>query len=67
MNTNHYNTMGSDSKTLGCGISQKPVRAFSVVSNSSQPYELQPTRLLCPWNFPGKNITVGCQFLLQGA
>ena len=25
-----------------------------------------PTRLLCPWNFPGKNIGVGCHFLLQG-
>ena len=23
-------------------------------------------RLLCPWNFPGKNIGVGCHFLLQG-
>ena len=22
--------------------------------------------LLCPWNFPGKNTGVGCQFLLQG-
>ena len=27
---------------------------------------LQPTRLLCPWNFPGKNTGVGCYFLLQG-
>ena len=25
-----------------------------------------PTRLLCPWNFPGKNTGVGCHFLLQG-
>ena len=25
----------------------------------------KPTRLLCPWNFPGKNIGVGCHFLLQ--
>ena len=25
-----------------------------------------PTRLLCPWNFPGKNIGVGGHFLLQG-
>ena len=25
-----------------------------------------PARLLCPWNFPGKNIGVGCHFLLQG-
>ena len=23
-------------------------------------------RLLCPWNFPGKNTGVGCYFLLQG-
>ena len=26
---------------------------------------VEPTRLLCPWNFPGKNIGVGCHFLLQ--
>ena len=26
----------------------------------------QPTRLLCPWNFPGKNTGVGCHFLFQG-
>ena len=25
-----------------------------------------PTRLLCPWEFPGKNTGVGCHFLLQG-
>ena len=24
------------------------------------------TRLCCPWDFPGKNIRVGCHFLLQG-
>ena len=38
----------------------------SVVSNSLRPHGLQPTRLLCPWNFPGKNTGVGCHFLLQG-
>ena len=27
---------------------------------------LQPTRLLCPWNFSGKNTRVGCHSLLQG-
>ena len=32
-----------------------------------QPQELQPARLLCPWDFPGKNTRVGCQFLLQGS
>ena len=24
-----------------------------------------PSRLLCPWDFPGKNTKVGCHFLLQ--
>ena len=23
-------------------------------------------RLLCPWDFPGKNTAVGCHFFLQG-
>ena len=27
--------------------------------------ELQPARILCPWDFPGKNTGVGCHFLLQ--
>ena len=30
-----------------------------------RPYGLQPARLLCPWDFPGKNTGVGCYFLLQ--
>ena len=30
------------------------------------PHGLQCTKLLCPWNFPGKNIGVSCHFLLQG-
>ena len=29
------------------------------------PHRLQPTRLLCQWDFPGKNTRVGCHFLLQ--
>ena len=28
----------------------------SVTSDSLQSYGLQPTRLLCPWNSPGKNL-----------
>ena len=31
-----------------------------------RPNALQPTRLLCPWNSPGKNTGVGCCALLQG-
>ena len=30
------------------------------------PMDCSPTRLLCPWDFPGKNPGVGCYFLLQG-
>ena len=30
-----------------------------------QPYRQQPTRLLCPWDSPGKNTGVGCHFLSQ--
>ena len=36
------------------------------MSNSLQLYGLQPTRLLCPWDSPGKNTGVGCHALLQG-
>ena len=42
------------------------VCACSVMSNSLWPHRLQPTRLLCPWDFPGKNTGVGCHFLLRG-
>ena len=38
----------------------------SVVSDSLQPYGLQPARLLCPWDSPGKNTGAGCHALLQG-
>ena len=38
----------------------------SVMSDSLRSHGLQPTRLLCPWNFPGKNTGVDSHFLLQG-
>ena len=38
----------------------------SVVPSSLQPHGLQPARLLCPQNFPGKITGVGCHVLLQG-
>ena len=31
-----------------------------------RPHGLEPARLLCPWDFPGKNTEVDCHFLLQG-
>ena len=42
------------------------VRAHSVVSDSLQLHGLQPARLLCPWDSPGRNTGVGCHSLLQG-
>ena len=36
------------------------------MSDCLWPHELQPTRLLCPWDSPGKNTGVGCPFFLQG-
>src|SRR5574340_851376 len=39
--------------------------AASVMSDSVRPHRRQPTRLLCPWDSPGKNTEVGCHFLLQ--
>ena len=38
----------------------------SIVSDSLQPHGLQPSRLLCPQDSPGKNTGVGLHFLLQG-
>ena len=44
--------------------SEKWKESRSVVSDSSRPYGLQPTRLLRPWDFPGKSPGVGCHRLL---
>ena len=41
-------------------------RSRSVVSDSLRSHGLESTRLLWPWDFPGKSTGVGCHFLLQG-
>ena len=41
--------------------------SHSVVSDSLRIlWTVYPTRLLCPWDFPGRNTGVGCCALLQG-
>ena len=45
--------------------SEKWKWSLSVVSNFWRPHGLQPTRLFCPWDFPGKSTGVGCHCLLQ--
>ena len=47
-------------------FSSRCVHACSGVSGSLPPHGLQLTRLLCPWDFPGKNTEAGCHALLQG-
>ena len=37
----------------------------SVVSDPQRPHGLQPTRLLHPWDFPGRSTGVGCHCLLR--
>ena len=60
-------TLQADS--LPTELSGKPkVRecvSCSVVSHFLQPHGLQPARLLCLWDSPGKNTGVDCHFLLQ--
>ena len=46
--------------------SEKWKWSHSVMSDSSWPHGLQPTRLLHPWDFPGKSTGVGCHYLLHG-
>ena len=41
------------------------VQSFSFVQLFTTPW-LWHARVLCPWNFPGKNTGVGCHALLQG-
>ena len=45
--------------------SEKWKWSHSVVSDSLWPHGLQPTRLLRPWDFPGKSTGVGCHCLLR--
>ena len=43
------------------------MRSRSGTTDSVRPSRLQPTRLLCPRDAPGKNTGVGCHALLQGS
>ena len=51
---------------VAAGLKWKGKWSRSVVFDSLRPHGLQPTRLLCPWDSPGKSTGVGCHSLLQG-
>ena len=42
------------------------VCSIAQLCSTLKSHGLGPTRLLCPWNFPGKNIGMGCHFFLHG-
>ena len=50
----------------GSTVCLSAVCVCSVASDSLRPHGLQPSRLLCSWDSPGKNVGVGCHFLFQG-
>ena len=39
---------------------------ISFMSDSLRTHVVAAPRLLCPWDFPGKNTRVSCHALLQG-
>ena len=61
---NRINEM--DNRKLSKYVANVCMLSCSVVSDSWQPHGLWPTRLLCPWDFPGKNTEVCFRALLQG-
>ena len=51
---------------LSGGMKVEVKVSHSVLLDSLCPQGLEPTRVLCPWDYPGKITGVGCHFLLQG-
>ena len=71
-NDQHFNTLLQYIQTLNHYIIHLKLTArcacmlsCSVVSDSLQPHGLYPARLLCPWDFLGKNTGMDCHFLPQ--
>ena len=51
-------------RVWGCDVCAY-VFSCLVMSDALWPHGLQPARLLCPWDFPGKSTGVGCHALLE--
>ena len=68
---NNYELKGTLSRNIGCTVYQLydlcALHAQSLhLCLTLRPHGLQPTRLLRPWDSPGKNTGVGSHALLQG-
>ena len=57
-----YHASGVPSTHILCNL----LFGYSVVFNSWQPSRLSATRLLCPWDFPGKKYWSGLPFPAPG-
>ena len=71
MESGFYMTTGNDQLSSWTekklqNTSQSQSVSCSVVSNSLRPHGQWLTRLLCPWNSPGKSTGVGSHSFLQG-
>ena len=51
---------------LKCKSEKSETVSHSDMLNFLRPYGFYPTRLLCPWNSPGKITGVGSHSLLHG-
>ena len=61
-----YMDLTSDNREM-IKTPQRPCPVLcSVMSDSCDPHWLQPSRLVCPWDSPGKNTGVGHHSPLQG-
>ena len=60
------NDLSPNTVTLGGIVSTCELGVLVVQACPRVPHGPQPTRLLCPWNSPGKKTGVGCHFFLQG-
>ena len=57
----HGRTLNRSMKCYAAAAAAKSLQSCPTL----RPHRQQPTRLLCPWDSPGKNTVVGCHCLLQ--
>ena len=58
-------TETEDMKKRGQEYTAAAAKSLQLCPTLVQPHRQQPTRLLCPWDSPGKNTGEDCHFLLQ--
>ena len=55
----------NENEETAAAAAAKSLQSCPTLCNPVRPHRQQPTRLPHPWDSPGKNIGVGCHFLLQ--